>query len=139
MVGRCFMESVDNQEILDLLKRLSECKKIIISEEVQDYILNHSNPKVAAKIIRNIRLLDEFGLSLPDNYIHRIWDSKEKLWELRVKFSNNTERTLFFSFNEGKFLLTNCFRKNTEKVPKSEIIKAEKILYEYIEYSKFKK
>ncbi|WP_192895558.1 type II toxin-antitoxin system RelE/ParE family toxin [Pelotomaculum sp. FP] len=112
--------------INNLHKKLSSTKNIIISEEVYSYLLNHHNPKVAAKIIRNIILLDEFGLNLPVEYIHRIWASKEKLWELRTKFSNNAERTLFFTVHEGKFLLTNCFRKDTDDVPKNEIRKAKK-------------
>ena len=132
------MKSNKNKEMSDLIKCLSTCKNIIISEEVQEYILNHSNPKVAAKIIRNIGFLDEFGLSLQDNYIHRIWESREKLWELRVKLSNNTERIFFLSFHEGKFLLTNCFNKKTRKVPKNQIQKAEKILYEYLEWLELK-
>jgi len=116
----------------NLLKRLSNTKNIIISEEVYNYLLNHHNPKIATKIIRNIILLDEFGLNLTVDYIHRIRASKEKLWELRTKFSNNAERTLFFSVHEGKFLLTNCFRKDTDDVPKNEIRKAERILKEYL-------
>lgn len=118
----------------NLLKKLSSTKNIMISEEVYNYLLNHHNPKIAAKIIRNIILLDEFGLNLPVDYIHRIWASKEKLWELRTKFSNNAERTLFFSVHEGKFLLTNCFRKDTDDVPKNKIRKAEKTLKEYLKF-----
>jgi len=118
----------------NLLEILSNANKIIISEEIYNYLLNHNNSKISAKIIRNITLLDEFGLSLSVDYLHRIWASKEKLWELRTVFSNNAERTLFFTVQEGKFLLTNCFRKDTRDVPQKEIRKAEKILKEYLNY-----
>lgn len=114
-----------------LLQQISRCKRIILSAEVADYILNNSQPKLAAKIIRNIMLLDEFGLSLPDEYIHRIWESKEKLWALRIKFAGRNERILFFVVGE-KFLLTNCFSKKTGRIPSAEIRRAEKILQEYL-------
>ena len=79
-----------------MLEKLSGLENIIMSEEVLNYILTHHNPKVAAKIIRNITLLNEFGLNLPVDFIHRIRTSKEKLWELRTILSNNAERTSFF-------------------------------------------
>lgn len=120
----------------ELLEELSKCKNIIMTEEVSDYILNQQNPKVSRKIIRDIRLLDQFGLALPKKSIHRIWESKEKLWELRTLFSNNAERTLFFLVSGGKYLLTNCFRKKSDDVPVNEIRKAENIFYEYQEDNK---
>ncbi|WP_165613719.1 type II toxin-antitoxin system RelE/ParE family toxin [Desulfotruncus arcticus] len=104
-----------------------------MTEEVAQYIINHTQPKVSAKILHDIMLLNEFGLMLPDRYIHRIWDSNEKLWELRTKFARYNERTLFFSVLCDKFLLTNCFRKTSSKVPQSEIRKAENILHEFLQ------
>lgn len=126
------MSLVKNKQ---LLEELSGLESIIISEDVLNYILNHRNSKVAAKIVRSIRLLDKFGLELPVDFIHRIRTSKKKLWELRTIFSNNAERTLFFVVSGGKFLLTNCFRKHSDEVPPNEILKAERILHEYIKNS----
>lgn len=117
----------------ELLERLSRCAKIIASEEVADYILNHPQPKAAAKMLHDIMLLDEFGLALPERYVHRIRESAEKLWELRTQFARYEERTLFFSLPGGRFLLTNCFRKKSGKVPQSEIRKAESILKKYLQ------
>ncbi|SHJ15601.1 type II toxin-antitoxin system RelE/ParE family toxin [Desulfofundulus thermosubterraneus] len=117
----------------ELLERLSRCDRIIMTEEVMHYILNHPQPKISAKMLHDIMLLNEFGLSLPDRYIHRIWESSEKLWELRTKFARYDERTLFFSVLGDKFLLTNCFRKTSNKVPRSEIRKAENILRRFLQ------
>lgn len=123
------MTGAKNKHLIDSLSAL---EKIIMSEETVNYILKHRNHKVAAKIVRDIRLLNGSGLDLPEDYIHRIWASKEKLWALRTRFSNNTERTLFFVVHEGKFLLTNCFRKDTKEIPENQIRKAEKVLHEYL-------
>ncbi|WP_027364883.1 type II toxin-antitoxin system RelE/ParE family toxin [Desulfotruncus alcoholivorax] len=117
----------------ELLERMSQCSRIVMTEEVARYIMNHPQPKVSAKILHDIMLLNEFGLKLPDRYIHRIWDSNEKLWELRTKFAQYNERALFFLVLDDKFLMTNCFRKNSSKVPHSEIRKAENILYEFLQ------
>lgn len=114
-----------------LLQQIAQCKRIVLSGEVSEYVLNNVQSKLAAKMIRNIMLLDEFGLNLPDEYIHRIWESKEKLWALRVKFADRNERVLFFAVG-GKFLLTNCFNKKSDKIPASEIRKAERMLHEYL-------
>ncbi|OAT83680.1 type II toxin-antitoxin system RelE/ParE family toxin [Desulfotomaculum copahuensis] len=117
----------------ELLEMLSQCTRIVMTEEVAQYILNHPLPKVSAKILHDIMLLNEFGLKLPDRYIHRIWGSNEKLWELRTKFARYDERTLFFSVLGDRFLLTNCFRKFSSKVPQSEIRKAENIFHEFLQ------
>ncbi len=116
----------------ELLTRLSQCTRIVMTEEVAQYIVNHAQEKVSAKILHDIMLLNEFGLKLPDKYIHRIWDSSDKLWELRTQFARYSERTLFFSVLGNKFLLTKCFKKTSSRVPKSEIRKAENILREYL-------
>ena len=82
-------------------------------------------------MLHDIMLLNEFGLKLPDTYFHRIWESKEKLWELRTRFAKYQERTFFFMVLQDKFLLTNCFSKATKKVPKSEIERAERVPYDF--------
>jgi hypothetical protein len=50
-----------------LLKILSECRNIVISDDVRSYILRHSQPKVASKILYGIVLLNNNGLSLGEN------------------------------------------------------------------------
>jgi len=120
----------------ELIQRLSQCSSIIMTEEVALYILSHPQPKVSAKILNDITLLNEFGLKLPTDYIHRIWESKEKLWELRTRFAKYQERTLFFTVLQDKFLLTNSFHKTRNKVPRSEIEKAERIFLEFLKSQK---
>lgn len=115
------------------LKRIAACQRIVFSKEVVNYLLNHPQSKVAAKIIHDIELLDQFGLYLPADYIHRIWGSKERLWELRTRLGNYYIRTLFFVLPDDRFLLTNSFQKKGGKIPVSEIRRAEKILRDYLE------
>jgi phage-related protein len=84
-------------------------------------------------MLRDFALLDEFGLNLPDKYIHRVWGSSIKLWELRTSFASHDERTLFAALPEGKLLLTNSFPKKSNKIPQSEIRNAESIYKKYLE------
>lgn len=127
------MSNLTRQEILSAV---ANCDKIILTKETIAYLKSHQTKKVTVKVIRNIKLLNEFGLNLPDQYIHRIWGSKENLWELRIIFAGQQERVLFFTLVESKFLLTNGFQKTTDRVPQSEITSAEKIYYEYLRRKK---
>lgn len=53
------------------------------------------------------------------------------LYEIRIQTSNNIFRILCF-FDKGKLIvLANGFQKKTQKTPKSEIEKANKIKREY--------
>jgi len=52
---------------------------------------------------------------------------------LRIRFGNDRERILFFTVVDGKFLLTRCFHKDTDKVPAIEIGRAEHILKWYLD------
>ncbi|MDH7577708.1 MAG: type II toxin-antitoxin system RelE/ParE family toxin [Bacillota bacterium] len=115
-----------------LLKILEDCHNIVIYDDVRSYILNCYRPKVASKILYSIALLNNNGLSLGERYIHRIWESKYSLWELRIRFANARERILFFAIDDGKFLLTRCFNKTTDKVPSIEIRRAERIYEWYL-------
>lgn len=116
---------------LGILEKIKQCNRTIITEEVVEHILSCQS-KVAEKIIRDIQLLDEYGLALGTDYIHRIGGSKYKLWELRTIFGKVHNRTLFFCVVNGKFLLANAFIKKTDKVPVKEIEKAERIYDEYL-------
>jgi phage-related protein len=115
-----------------LLKILKECPNIVVHDDVKNYIVKLSQPKVASKILFTIALLNNNGLSLGERYIHRIWDSKYRLWELRIRFAKDRERVLFFTLVDGKFLLTRCFNKTTDKVPSIEIRRSERIYDQYL-------
>ena len=53
------------------------------------------------------------------------------LYEIRIEFQSNIYR-IFCCFDEGRLVvLFNGFQKKTQKTPKSEIDKAEKLKDEY--------
>ncbi len=80
--------------------------------------LKRQNPKHQAKILREIDLLEEFGLSLGLPHIRKIINYG--LWELRIKYSSNIFRILF-TVKDNKFILIHGFPKKTDKISKREI------------------
>ena len=54
------------------------------------------------------------------------------IFELRVNFSSDTSRILYFFFSEGKIILTNGFMKKTQKIPRVEFEKALRYKNDYI-------
>ena len=74
--------------------------------------------KMQAKMIGLLELLEEKGNQLREPYSKSIDDG---IFELRCKVGNNITRILYFSYYEGKIVLTNGFVKKTQKTPAEEI------------------
>ncbi len=91
---------------------------------VLEFIQEQSS-KVQAKILREIDLLEEFGLSLGMPHIRKIQGS-EDLWELRIKHSTNNFRIFYFCYTGGKFVLLHGIRKTTGRTPSGSIKMATK-------------
>lgn len=98
--------------------------------EVYEYIseLNKNNSKdnriKLKKINMYIELLSKHGLTLTEPYIKKL-DSE--IWELRPL----RDRILFASWCNNKFVLLSVFMKQTQKTPKNEIEKAQRLLEDY--------
>ncbi|MDI3548594.1 MAG: hypothetical protein PWR10_2246 [Halanaerobiales bacterium] len=99
---------------------------------VVEFIMKHS-PKEQAKILREIDLLEEFGLFLGMPHIRKLKGTNNNLWELRIKHSSNIFRILFFTIKNGKFVLLHGFKKKSNKTPKQEINIALNRLQKYIQ------
>lgn len=85
--------------------------------------IKKQTPKEQAKILREIDLLEEFGLFLGMPHIRKLKGYND-LWELRIKHSSNIFRILFFNYKKGIFVLLHAFRKKSNKTPQREINKA---------------
>ena len=82
------------------------------------------------KILRAL-LLFETEDKMPHHYIKFIRDG---IYEFRVNYGNNEFRLLFTYDGDTIVILFNCFKKKTQKTPKSEIDKAIKLKNEYYEH-----
>ena len=87
--------------------------------------------KSKAKVDWTIQLI-ETQEYVPIEYFKKLTGT-DGIWEIRVKHSSNAYRILCF-FDGGKLIvLENGFRKKTQKTPKSEIEKAERIKKQYFD------
>ena len=94
---------------------------------VADFI--HSlDPKMHAKVLRTIDLLENNGIELRGPYSTSIGDG---IFELRTKQGSDITRVLYFFFIGNKAILTNGFVKKTQKTPASEIALARKYKSDY--------
>ena len=90
---------------------------------------NEQNKEVQKKIDWVIKLIEEVKM-VPEKYFKHI-EGTEGLYEIRVQSGNNIYR-IFCFFDEGNIiLLLNGFQKKTDKTPKAEIERAQRIKKEY--------
>ena len=80
--------------------------------------LDSLDPKMRAKLIGLMELLEEKGASLREPYSAPLGDG---LFELRCKLGSNITRVLFFFYIGKRIIVTNGFTKKTQKTPPSEI------------------
>jgi len=69
---------------------------------------------------------------VPEKFLKHL-EGTEGLFEVRVEYQSNNYR-IFCCFDEGRLVvLFNGFQKKTQKTPKKEIEKAERLMKEYFQ------
>lgn len=90
--------------------------------------LNSLDPKMRAKMVRMIELLENNGSDLRMPYSEYLGNG---IFELRAKVGSDISRELYFFFFGHKAILTNGFIKKTQKVPREQLKLAEKYKRDY--------
>ncbi len=93
------------------------------------------NPKMTAKIYGEIDLLQVQGFNLDTKHSKHLDDG---IFELRIQFSNDISRVLYFFHTGKKIVLTNGFIKKTRKTPPEEIKRAKRYRNEFLKREKEK-
>ncbi|MCB9222731.1 MAG: type II toxin-antitoxin system RelE/ParE family toxin [Crocinitomicaceae bacterium] len=92
------------------------------------------NPKVQEKIDHVLKLVQTLE-RVPTKFLKHMAGT-DGIYEVRVQHSSNIFR-IFCFFDDGKLVvLLNGIQKKTQKTPKKEIVKAEKLKEEYFENKK---
>ncbi len=87
--------------------------------------------KVRKKIAQTLVWIKSID-RLPISILKSI-EGKKGLYEIRIEFGGNIFR-IFCCFDDGSLvILFNGFQKKTQKTPKGEIEKAERLMNEYFE------
>jgi phage-related protein len=94
---------------------------------VQEF-LDSLEPKLLAKTLRTIDLLEHNGPQLREPYSKMLEDG---IFELRTKQSSDITRVFYFFFVGRKIVLTNGFVKKSQKTPKAEKELAKKYKADY--------
>jgi len=92
------------------------------TEPVQEF-LDSLDPKMLAKMLRTIDLLEANGTALRRPYSAPLEDG---IFELRAQQGSDITRVLYFFQIGNKAYLTHGFTKKTQKTPQSEIDLAKK-------------
>lgn len=95
--------------------------------------IQSQEPKMRAKILSELELLEEYGNELEGRYTKHLDDG---IFELRTKFAPNITRILFFFYIKKRIILTNGFIKKTQKTPSREMEIAKKYRKEYLSKEK---
>ena len=80
------------------------------------------------KMVRNMLLLEELGLSIKEPYVKPLGD---KLYEVRAKDTNGIYRVIYFAYTGKKFIMLHGFTKKTKKTPPKDIALAKKRMEDF--------
>lgn len=92
--------------------------------------LDGLEPKMRAKMTMLIVLLKKNGNRLRLPYSEHLGDG---IFELRAQVGSDITRVLYFFFIGKKAVLTNGFKKKTQKTPPEEIALAKRYRKEFLE------
>jgi len=99
---------------------------------VLEYILELP-PKQRAKIESEIDILEKHGINLIYPSVLKLKGKRYKgLWEMRIKFSNNISRIIYFLHKQDTFVLLHAFSKKTCKTQKKELEISRDRMNEYL-------
>lgn len=104
-------------------------RTIIFYKQYFEEFFVKQREKVKEKIIWTFDLIEDLE-KVPETYLKYL-ENTDGLYEIRVQQGSDIFR-IFCFFDKGQLVvLANGFQKKTQKTPKQEIEKAEKIKKEY--------
>lgn len=109
-------------------------RRIIFYENHFLEFYQSKDQKVKTKIQYVFELIKQVE-RVPEKFLKHL-EGTDGLYEVRVEHGSNVYR-IFCCFDEGRLVvLFNGFQKKTQKTPKNEIEKAERLMKEYFQSKK---
>jgi phage-related protein len=94
----------------------------------------HQEDKVKKKILWTLKVIEELE-QIPEKYLKFIQNSSG-IYEIRIQVGNNIFRIFCFFDIDNLVVIGHGFQKKTQKTPRQEIKKAEKIKMDYYDSKK---
>jgi phage-related protein len=111
------------------VKSETKRREIVFYKDYFEKFFIRQRPKVKEKIIWTLGLIEELE-KVPETYLKHI-ENSSGLYEIRVQQGSEIFR-IFCFFDQGRLVvLANGFQKKSQKTPRQEIERAEKIKSEY--------
>lgn len=104
-------------------------REVIAYKHYFEEFLKGQPAKVQDKIFKIIEAIETLE-RVPAQYLKYL-EGTDGLYEARIKLGSNIWRVFCFFDNGRLVILLNGFQKKTQKTPKNEITKAEKLKIEY--------
>lgn len=98
-----------------------------------EHFLDSLGDKEFEKVAWVLTLIEELD-RIPVEYLKKL-SNTDDIWEIRIKFANNSFRILGFITKKKFIILTNGFEKQTKKTPKNEIKLAENRKKDFLQRS----
>jgi len=113
---------------------MDKIREIIAYKNYFEDFLTAQSIKVQDKIFKILEAIETLE-RIPTTYLKQIVGSSG-LYEARIQLGSDIWRVFCF-FDSGRLIiLLNGFQKKTQKTPRQEIAKAEKLMNEYYESKK---
>ena len=94
----------------------------------------YQEDKVKKKILWTLKVIEELE-QIPEKYLKFIQNSSG-IYEIRIQVGNNIFRIFCFFDIDNLVVIGHGFQKKTQKTPRQEIKKAEKIKMDYYDSKK---
>jgi phage-related protein len=105
--------------------------EVRIIKQAQKFI-DEMDTKLRARAYWVIGLLEDMGPFLGEPYSKKIHDHKG-LYELRIQSGNLGCRLFYFHSGKSVYVVTSGFMKKQNKTPRQEIVRAMKLMKQYLE------
>ena len=108
---------------------MNKIREVIAYKQYFEEFLNKQTNKVQDKIFKIIEAIETLE-RIPRNYLKHLTGTNG-LYEARIQLGSNIWRVFCFFDGDQLVILLNGFQKKSQKTPKKEIERAERLMKEY--------
>ena len=108
---------------------MNKIREVIAYKHYFEDFLKDQTTKVQDKIFKIIEAIETLE-RVPSNYLKYLTGT-DGLYEARIQLGSNIWRVFCFFDDNQMVILLNGFQKKTQKTPKKEIERAERLMKEY--------